>query len=153
MCHGQHWDGDLLPTGRNGSLFILSDKIGLVDQRLPGGAACVNADRYDPGFNMQAMDLCTAAAISGAAISPLAGREDGKIGAYRLLLALANVRLGALGLRNPHWRAATTAPDEGCIEFTEAEKSWWDRVSLNLADRFNDASRPSYSRGCRYTRN
>ena len=132
-------DGDLLPTGRNGSLFILSDDIGLVDQRLPGGAARVNANSYDPGFNMRAMDLCTAAAISGAAISPLAGREDGKIGAYRLLLALANVRLG-VWVRNPHWRAAKTMPDEGGIQLTDVGKSWWDRVSLNLADRYNDAS-------------
>jgi len=43
-----------------------------------------------------------AVAISGAAFSPLAGRENAKIGPYRLLLALANARLG-VWLPNPLW--------------------------------------------------
>jgi hypothetical protein len=44
-------------------------------------------------------------AISGAAIAPLGGREDKRMGPYRLLLALGNVRLGAW-VRNPYWLAA-----------------------------------------------
>jgi hypothetical protein len=40
--------------------------------------------------------------VSGAAFSPLAGRENARVGPYRLVLALANARLG-VWLPNPLW--------------------------------------------------
>lgn len=102
-------DSGVVPVGRNGTAFILSTVgLGLTDENLPGNGCLVPAlpvrpdSRSEPiGFPLRLQD---AMAISGAAIAPLGGREDKRLGPYRLLLTLGNVRLGAW-LRNPYWLA------------------------------------------------
>ncbi len=96
----------VLPTGRNGTPFVMGRRVGFTDSRLPGGIARVPAPSYalgDPG-----LDVATAVAISGAAVAPVAGRETKTIGSARLLLALFNIRLG-VWLPNPHWIQAVPA--------------------------------------------
>ncbi len=96
-------DSDLLPSLRNGSTFVFGDRIGLSDQSFPGATPPRPANEFHPGAgNGKNVELATAMAVSAAAISPLAGREDKALGAYRLLLALANIRLG-VWMRNPCW--------------------------------------------------
>ncbi len=95
-------DGDVLPSGRNGTTFILSNEIGFTDDRLPGGDYRQSASTYAPSGMLSEMDLASAAAISGAAVAPLDGRGNKALGAYRVLLALANIRLGCW-VRNPYW--------------------------------------------------
>ncbi len=90
----------LLPTGRNGTPFVMGDTIGLTDPHLPGGGAVLPAAAYDRlGLPL---DVATAVAISGAAIAPIAGRETKTIGSSRILLALFNIRLG-VWVPNPYW--------------------------------------------------
>lgn len=96
-------DGAILPSGRNGTPFIFSSEFGLTAHGLPGGRHLKPASAYPKvSGGKQPFTVAAASAISGAAISPLAGREDRTIKTYRLLLALANIRLG-VWVRNPCW--------------------------------------------------
>ncbi len=102
-------EGDVLPTGRGGTPFILgADALGLSERTLPGGACWVSTGEYrnDPGGQVH---LAAAMAISGAAFAPRAGRESKLIGPYRLLLAFANLRLG-VWMPNPYYPSSRSGP-------------------------------------------
>lgn len=116
-------DAHLLPAGRHGTPFVFGDDgIGLTDGNLPGGQSLVKPARYGrvngkngggpPTWKAENVTLARAVAVSAAAISPLAGRENRLIGAARILLALANIRLG-VWVRNPYWVEADSAPHGG----------------------------------------
>lgn len=97
-------DIDVVPTGRECTPFVFShDRIGLTEETLPNGAL-VRSNRYEFASDGRGRDttIPSAVAISGAALSPLAGRENVKLRPYRLVLALANARLG-VWLPNPLW--------------------------------------------------
>jgi hypothetical protein len=94
-------EGDVLPSGRGGTPFVLGRQVGLTSSQLPGGAALVDVRQYRH-VGRRRLTLAGAIALSGAAVAPTAGRESKRIGAYRLLLAFANVRLGAW-VRNPKY--------------------------------------------------
>ncbi len=100
-------EGDVMPSGRGGTPFVLGEQVGLTQSELPGGPTLVRSDRYT--YRLSASDkpparlgVAMAAAISGAAVAPTAGRESKRIGAYRLLLAFANIRLG-VWIHNPKY--------------------------------------------------
>jgi hypothetical protein len=102
-------DPDLLPADRHGTPFVLSNEVGISDPRLPGGTALLGADAYSYDLDIKwsprgrrRLNVAMAVAMSGAAVAPIAGRDDKVMGRYRLLLALANIRLG-LWVRNPYW--------------------------------------------------
>lgn len=63
-----------------------------------------------------ALTVMGAVAMSGAAVSPLMGRDDRKVAPFRLLLTLFNIRLG-VWMRNPRW------------PLLEAESPWWAPMS------------------------
>lgn len=95
-------DPEMLPTGRNSTPFLMTDRgIGLPDSRLPGGDLMIPSADY-PYRRKLGLGVDHAIAISGAAVSPLAGRENRLIGPARLLLALFNIRLG-VWMANPYW--------------------------------------------------
>lgn len=98
-------EGDVLPSGRGGTPFVLgADLLGLSEPTLPGGACWVPTAEYrtDPSGPVRLLHLAKAMAISGAAFAPRAGRESKLIGVYRLLLAFANLRLG-VWMPNPYY--------------------------------------------------
>jgi hypothetical protein len=100
-------DGDLLPSGRNGTPFIFSRScVGYTDTGLPGGHQLIPPGTFSIGGRAgeRGADLATAMAISGAAVAPLAGRQDKVWGANRVLLTVANVRQG-VWVHNPYWTA------------------------------------------------
>lgn len=97
-------DRDVVPTDRDCTPFVFThDRIGLTEEILPVGAT-VPSGEYEFAADSRCRDatIPAAMAISGAAFSPLAGRENALIGPYRLVLALANARLG-VWLPNPLW--------------------------------------------------
>lgn len=97
-------DPDVVPTKRACTPFVFShDKIGLTEDTLPDSAQ-VTSDIYEFAADSRYRDatIPAAMAISGAAFSPLAGRENVQLRPYRLVLALANARLG-VWLPNPLW--------------------------------------------------
>jgi hypothetical protein len=97
-------DPFLVPTDRDCTPFVFEHScIGLTDRTLPG-AALSSSPLYEFAADFRHRDatIPAAMAISGAAFSPLAGRENRRVGPYRLVLALANARLGAW-LPNPLW--------------------------------------------------
>ncbi|WP_188941219.1 hypothetical protein [Nakamurella endophytica] len=126
-------DGDLLPTARNGTTFVLGDEIGFTDETLGdlSGTGCLPTGDWRPwNLSHDPMTLDTAMAISAAAVAPLAGRADKTWGAYRLLLALANIRLG-VWVRNPCWMRHPT----------DAVTGSWRKTVLRL-DRWMGALTP-----------
>lgn len=77
--------------------------IGLSDHwRLPDGLRQAAAFEAAADPYRREVTLASAMAISGAAVSPRTGRANHKSRPYRLLLALANARLG-VWLPNPYW--------------------------------------------------
>ena len=76
--------------------------IGISDSRLPSGRM-QPADAYSATSDPQGLDTTVAAAMaaSAAAFSPRVGRMNGRVRPYRMLLALANARLG-VWLPNPY---------------------------------------------------
>ncbi|WP_426565671.1 hypothetical protein ACPPVT_03920 [Angustibacter sp. McL0619] len=76
--------------------------IGISDARLPQGRMRP-ADAYSATSDPQGLDTTVAAAMaaSAAAFSPVVGRMSGRVRPYRMLLALANARLG-VWLPNPY---------------------------------------------------
>lgn len=144
-------DGSILPSGRNGTPFIFASRMGFAADGLPGGACLPPAREFEDDRELaddreleddrkleddsagkrrgrrrtkstESVDLAKAVAISGAAIAPIAGREK-TIRSYRLLLALANVRLG-VWLRNPYWTFGPGREAKGVI----ALDAWLDRA-------------------------
>lgn len=135
-------DPDLLPADRHGTPFILSDVVGISDPRLPGGTALLDAGAYSYDLDVRwrarasrQLTVAMAVAISGAAVAPIAGRDDKVLGRYRLLLALANIRLG-LWVRNPYWVYNDARRRQG----TEGMR--WARWVLRLND-YLDTFAPS----------
>lgn len=97
-------DGDLVPTDRNCVPFVFThDWIGISDETFPSKSRAPSilferaADR-----RCRLVTVPAAMAISGAAISPLAGRFTRSFAPYRAVLALANARLG-VWVPNPLW--------------------------------------------------
>ena len=98
-------DRDVVPAKRGCSPFIFDDEwIGLTDQFLPNRARRRECTTYEFAADHRYRDatIPAAVAMSGAAFSPLAGRENVRIGPFRAVLALANARLG-VWLPNPIW--------------------------------------------------
>ena len=131
-------ESDVVPAGRNGTPFVLSAAgLGLTDKTLPNEGCLVPPVHIRPNrrsgpvpFPLRLQD---AVAISGAAIAPLSGREDKRIGPYRLLLALGNVRLGAW-VRNPYWLIAPR-PSAGWAAAVRTVNDLLDRASwLRVVD-------------------
>ncbi|MEP6798601.1 MAG: patatin-like phospholipase family protein [Lapillicoccus sp.] len=94
---------DVVPTGRNGAPFIMSR--GAVGVRLspdPAPAERTQTSAEYAGRMDHPLTVSAAVAISGAAVAPTAGREV-RFRPYRVLFAIANVRLG-VWLPNPAWR-------------------------------------------------
>ncbi len=88
----------------------LSDHWRLPDGLRPAAAFEAAADPY-----RREVTLASAMAISGAAVSPRTGRANRRSRPYRLLLALANARLG-VWLPNPYWvedASGTATPAAG----------------------------------------
>jgi hypothetical protein len=104
LCATANVRGDpSIPAGRHGTQFVLSSQVGI--PRGVDGKPVTLPARHFRFRNIEGderLDVASAIAISGAAISPVAGRDDRVFGRYRLLFAVANVRLG-VWLRNPYW--------------------------------------------------
>ena len=86
--------------------------IGVSDTRLPQlDAVRLPAEAYslvaDPGGNDTT--LSAAVAASGAAFSPLVGRQSKRVRPYRFLMTLANARLG-VWLPNPYYALSVIRP-------------------------------------------
>jgi hypothetical protein len=77
------------------------EQIGLTDRALP---VRLDATTYEFAADYQFREATVpgALAMSGAAFSPLVGREQRRVAPYRLVMALANARLG-VWLPNPLW--------------------------------------------------
>lgn len=98
-------DPGVVPVGRGCTPFVFDDsRIGLTDQQLPSGSALVRSQLFEFTADRRFADatIPAAMAMSGAAFSPLVGRENARVRPYRLVLALANARLG-VWLPNPLW--------------------------------------------------
>lgn len=98
-------DPDIVPADRHCTPFVFDDhQIGLTDHLLPAGANLTASSIYEFASDLHRRDatIPAAMAMSGAAFSPLAGRQNGRLGPYRAVLALANARLG-VWLPNPIW--------------------------------------------------
>ncbi len=142
-------DENLLPTGRLGTPFILGDFIGTTDTTFTDSDRLLPASAYEEATakngrrqltdpdpekasrrrKPNALTLADAVAISGAALAPVLGRDSKTIGRYRLLLALANIRLG-VWLPNPYW-VRTGVDPSGRREATVLWlNDWLDRSSL-----------------------
>lgn len=120
-CAANIQDRDWVPAGRGAVPFLFRTDgvhrgaptasapagirkglIGLSDSRLPEGRMR-DAEDYSACSDPQGLDTTLAAAMaaSGAAFSPRVGRMDKQVRPYRMLLALANARLG-VWLPNPY---------------------------------------------------
>jgi hypothetical protein len=94
-------DADVAPTGRNCAPFLMSwSAVGLTDPVVPDGSATWTMAEYRRRSRYE-ITVPQAVAVSGAAISPVAGREK-RWRPFRALFAIANVRLG-VWLPNPAW--------------------------------------------------
>ncbi|WP_157210058.1 hypothetical protein [Nocardioides aequoreus] len=95
-------DVELVPADRDCLPFVFDDQaIGITDRALPP-QRMRRSDEYERAADPWFRD-CTvpaALAMSAAAFSPMAGRENRLLGPYRVVLALANARLG-VWLPNP----------------------------------------------------
>ncbi len=98
-------DQDLVPSRRGCTPFVFGhSRMGLTDRLLPEVAARRDSSLYEFAADEFYRDVTIPAAVamSAAALSPLAGRENVRVGPYRVVLALGNVRLG-VWLPNPIW--------------------------------------------------
>jgi hypothetical protein len=98
-------DEEIVPSRRGCVPFVFDHhQIGLTDRLLPDGAARRVSATYEFAADARYRDatIPAAVAMSAAAFSPLAGRENVRLGPYRAVLALANARLG-VWLPNPLW--------------------------------------------------
>lgn len=74
------------------------------------------------------LTVADAVAISGAAFAPLDARDSKTFGRYRVLLAMANLRLG-VWLPNPYWVEAGVFPRTGWAHRIHAIDDWLDATS------------------------
>ncbi|TDD58494.1 hypothetical protein E1263_18900 [Kribbella antibiotica] len=98
-------DADFVPTQRDCVPFIFeSDQIGIIgDRSLPDGGRRRTADyEREADVLLREVTVPAAMAMSGAAVSPLTGRVNGRTRPVRVLLAVLNARLG-VWLPNPYW--------------------------------------------------
>lgn len=98
-------DEEVVPSQRGCVPFVFDHRqIGLTDRLLPQGAAQRVSATYEFAADARYRDatIPAAVAMSAAAFSPLAGRENVRLGPYRAVLALGNARLG-VWLPNPLW--------------------------------------------------
>jgi len=98
-------DEEVVPSRRGCIPFVFDhEQIGLTDRLLPQGAAQRLSATYEFAADARYRDatIPAAVAMSAAAFSPLAGRENVRLGPYRAVLALGNARLG-VWLPNPLW--------------------------------------------------
>ncbi len=98
-------DEEVVPSRRGCIPFVFDhQQIGLTDPLLPQGAAQRRSATYEFAADARYRDatIPAAVAMSAAAFSPLAGRENVRLGPYRAVLALGNARLG-VWLPNPLW--------------------------------------------------
>jgi hypothetical protein len=98
-------DEELVPSRRGCTPFVFDhDRIGLTDRLLPDAAGQRDCATYEFAADerYRVATIPAATAISAAAFSPLAGRENVRLGPYRAVLALGNARLG-VWLPNPLW--------------------------------------------------
>ncbi len=98
-------DTAYVPTDRHCTPFVFdANGMGLTDTSLPSGPCRTASVIYERAADNGARNatLSAAMAISGAAVSPLVGRNKARVGPYRVILALGNARLG-VWLPNPLW--------------------------------------------------
>ena len=111
-------DQEIIPVGRGGSPFVMSQRLtGLTQPRMRFRGETFHDGSW-PADLPRGFTLAEGMAISGAAIAPLAGRDNQLFGRWRLLLAIANVRLG-LWVPSPIWAAAFTLLDRQTMSTTE----------------------------------
>jgi hypothetical protein len=120
-------DATLIPTQRGCTPFVFDDAaIGLTDRMLPSEAARRGSATYEfaADYGYRDATVPAAVAMSAAAFSPLAGRENVRLGPYRAVLALANARLG-VWLPNPLWvDTVSTAVRQGKLRDPDFAKTW-----------------------------
>jgi hypothetical protein len=124
----------LVPAGRRATSFLFTSAgIGLPDRQLPERGRRLDPEVYEGGRRRDT-SLAAAMAISGAAVAPVAGRESNNVHPYRLLMALANLRLG-VWLKNPYWVSEPDPP---------GPMPWrlLGRLATRLVHRRNDSGDP-----------
>lgn len=144
-------DIQFVPADRRCIPFVFdAGEIGLTSQSLPSRMAASTYE-FAAHYRFRNATLPAAMAISGAAFSPLVGREQARVAPYRLVLALANARLGVwmpnplwverarqvrrmIKLRLPEARSALyalTSPERARVDarLTDADQAWVDDAS------------------------
>jgi hypothetical protein len=120
-------DPTLVPSQRGCTPFVFDDEaIGLTDRLLPQEAARRGSATYEFAADHGYRDatIPAAVAMSAAAFSPLAGRENVRLGPYRAVLALGNARLG-VWLPNPLWiDASKLAQRQARLRDRDFAKTW-----------------------------
>lgn len=141
-------DQELVPSRRGCTPFVFGhSRMGLTDRLLPEVAARRDSSLYEFAADVSYRDVTipAAVAISAAAFSPLAGRENVRVGPYRLVLALGNARLG-VWLPNPiwvdEWRLVKKMMRLGDLE--DAARTWMrmspnDQAYLRLSGKQREA--------------
>ena len=107
-------DPTLVPSQRGCTPFVFDDEeIGLTDRLLPEAAGRRGSATYEfaADYGYRDATIPAAVAMSAAAFSPLAGRENVRVGPYRAVLALGNARLG-VGCRTRCGSTPRTWPDD-----------------------------------------
>lgn len=98
-------DMEFVPASRGCVPFVFDrHQIGLTDRAFPADARQLASATYEfaADYRLREATIPAAMAMSGAAFSPLVGREQRQVAPYRLIMALANARLG-VWLPNPLW--------------------------------------------------
>ena len=116
------------PNKLDGEL-VADGLIGISDARLPRGRM-QPAQAYSASADPQGLDTTVAAAMaaSAAAFSPVVGRMSGRIRPYRMLLALANARLG-VWLPNPYMVNPTATVEQEAKDWKERGLWAWRRAT------------------------
>lgn len=120
------FDRDFVPADRNCVPFIFDPhRTGVVgDVSLPP-QGMVRTDAYERRADYRRRDVTVpgAIAISGAAFSPLTGRDYFRTRPMRLLFAMVNARLG-VWLPNPYWGTSSSSASfaERCRSAADAGK-------------------------------